>query len=64
MEWVERLASLVTVLAIVSFAVYAAALVRMPTGRRPEITPVDRFGRALPAQENPDYRDTEEEQER
>jgi hypothetical protein len=54
MEWVERLASLVTTLAIVSFATYAAALVRMPTDRRPTIRPIDRFGRPLADQENPD----------
>jgi hypothetical protein len=63
MELVERLATLTTTLAVVCFIGYVVALVRMPTGRRPLVTPVDRLGRPLPPQENPDYRDTEDEHE-
>jgi hypothetical protein len=59
MAWVEGIAAAATVLAMASFVVYVAALVRLPTGRRPKITPTDRLGRPLPAAENPDYRDTE-----
>jgi hypothetical protein len=62
-EWVERLATVTTLLAIVCFLGYVIALVRMPSGRRPKVTPVDRLGRPLPPRENPDYRDTEEEHE-
>jgi len=61
MMWVEDIATVTVVLAVLCFILYIIALLRMPTGRRPAITPLDRLGRPLPAAENPDYRDTEEE---
>ena len=61
MIWVEDIATVIVVLSVLCFILYIIALLRMPTGRRPEITPQDRLGRPLPPAENPDYRDTEEE---
>ena len=61
MMWVEGIATVTVVLAVLCFVLYIIALLRMPTGRRPTITPLDRLGRPLPPAENPDYRDTEEE---
>jgi len=49
------------VLSVLCFVLYAIALLHMPTGRRPAITPLDRLDHPLPPAENPDYRDTEEE---
>ncbi len=63
MQWVEGIAMVTVLLSIGCFGLYLVALLRMPTGRRPLITPTDRFGHALPPTENPDYRDTEEERE-
>jgi len=63
MQWVEGIAMVTVLLSIGCFGLYLVALLRMPTGRRPLITPTDRFGHALPPTENPDYRDTEEEHE-
>ena len=61
MMWVEDIATVTVVLAVLCFVLYVIALLRMPTDRRPAITPLDRLGRPLPPAENPDYRDTEEE---
>jgi len=61
MIWVEDIATVIVVLSVLCFILYIIALLRMPTGRRPEITPLDRLGRPLPPAENPNYRDTEEE---
>jgi hypothetical protein len=43
------------------FILYLIAILRMPTGRRPTIVPMDRLGHPLPPTTNPDYRDTEDE---
>lgn len=61
MMWVADIAAVTVILSVLCFILYVIALLRMPTGRRPAITPLDRFGRPLPPAENPDYRDTEEE---
>jgi hypothetical protein len=61
MQAVEAIATLITVASILCFLLYVAALLRMPTGHRPTVTPLDRFGTPLPATENPDYHDTEDE---
>ncbi len=61
MIWVEGIATVTVILSVLCFILYVIALLRMPTGRRPAITPLDRLGRPLPPAENPDYRDTEEE---
>lgn len=63
MIWVEDIAALTVVLSVVCFILYAVDLLRLPTDRRPEITPLDRLGHPLPPAENPDYRDTEEERD-
>ncbi len=63
MVWVEDIAAVTVVLSIVCFLLYVVDLLRLPTDRRPEITPLDRLGRPLPPDENPDYRDTEEERD-
>ena len=57
----EGIAAVVAFLSIVFFALYVAAILRMPTGRRPKVVPLNRFGEDLQPDENPDYRDTEEE---
>jgi hypothetical protein len=62
MQWAELIATGTAVLSILCFVLYVIAILRMPTGRRPLIVPLDRFGRPLPPGTNPDYRDTEEEQ--
>ncbi len=61
MVWAEGLAAGIAMLSLVCFALYAVAILRMPTGHRPTIVPRDRLGRPLPPSTNPDYRDTEEE---
>lgn len=61
MLWVEDIAAVAVILSIACFILYAIDLVRMPTKRRPTITPLDRLGHRLPPAENPDYRDTEED---
>jgi len=61
MMWVEDIATVTVVLSVLCFILYVMALRRMPTDRRPTITPLDRLGHPLPPAENPDYRDTEEE---
>jgi len=61
MAWVESIAAGTTVLSILCFVLFAVEILRMPTGRRPTIVPMDRLGRPLPPSLNPDYRDTEEE---
>ena len=63
MAWVEGIAAGTTSLAILCFILYVIALIRQPTGHRPLITPLDPLGRPLPPDENPDYRETEEERE-
>jgi len=63
MQWVEDIATVTVLLSLACFGLYLVALLRMPTGRHPLITPTDRFGRPLPPAENPDYRDTEDEHE-
>jgi len=63
MMWVEGIATVTVVLSVLCFILYVIALLRMPTGRRPEIIPLDRLGQPLPRAENPDYRDTEEERD-
>jgi len=63
MHGVESIAMVTVLLSIGCFGLYLVALLRMPTGRRPLITPTARFGLPLPPAENPDYRDTEEEHE-
>jgi hypothetical protein len=61
MVWVEDIAAASAILSIVCFLLYVVDLLRLPTDRRPAITPLDRLGHPLPPAENPDYRDTEEE---
>ena len=63
MVWIEDIAAVAVILSVLCFVLYVIALLRMPTDRRPEITPLDRLGRPLPPAENPDYRDTEEERD-
>jgi hypothetical protein len=63
MVWVEDIAAVITSLAILCFILYVIALLQQPTGHRPLITPLDRLGRPLPPDENPDYRETEEERD-
>jgi hypothetical protein len=63
MVWVEDIAAVTTSLAVLCFILYVIALLQQPTGRRPLITPLDRLGRPLPPDENPDYRETEEERD-
>jgi hypothetical protein len=63
MTWVEGVAAVTTSLAILCFILYVIALMWQPTGERPLITPLDRFGQPLPPDENPDYRETEEERD-
>jgi hypothetical protein len=58
----EDIAAGTTICSILCFVLYLIAILRMPTGRRPTIVPMDRFGHPLPPSTNPDYRDTEEEQ--
>jgi len=58
---VEGIATGTSILSIVCFILYVVAILRQPTGRRPTIVPMDRFGRPLPPSENPDYRDTEDD---
>ena len=61
MALVEGIAAGTSMLAIVCFVLYVAAILRQPTGQRPMIVPMDRLGRPLPPSENPDYRDTEDD---
>ena len=61
MQWVEAIAAGTVAFSILCFVLYVIAILRMPTGRRPTIVPMDRFGHPLPPSTNPDYRDTEEE---
>ena len=63
MVWVEDIAAVTVSLAILCFILYVIALLQQPTGERPLITPLDRLGRPLPPDENPDYRETEEERD-
>ena len=63
MIWVEDIAAATVVLSVVCFILYAVDLLRLPTDRRPQITPLDRLGRPSPPAENPDYRDTEDERD-
>jgi hypothetical protein len=62
MQWAEFIATGTAVLSILCFVLYAISILRMPTGRRPRIVPMDRLGHPLPPSTNPDFRDTEEEQ--
>ncbi len=61
MPWAEGIAAVTVALSILCFVLYIIAILRMPTGRRPTIVPMDRLGRPLPPSTNPDYRDTEDE---
>lgn len=63
MQGIQDIATVTVLLSLGCFALYLGALLRMPTGRRPLITPTDRFGHPLPLAENPNYRDTEDEHE-
>lgn len=63
MIWVEDIAAVTVALSVICFILYAVDLLRLPTDRRPRITPLDRLGRPLPPAENPDYRDTEDERD-
>ena len=61
MRLAETIAAGTVIGSILCFVLYLIAILRMPTGRRPTIVPMDRLGRPLPPSTNPDYRDTEEE---
>lgn len=63
MVWVEDIAAVIVVLSVVCLVFYVVDLLHQPTNRRPEITPLDRLGRPLPPDENPDYRDTEDDRD-
>jgi hypothetical protein len=61
MTLAEAIAAGTVALSILCFVLYIIAILRIPTGRRPTIVPMDRLGRPLPPSTNPDYRDTEDE---
>ena len=61
MQIVEGIVAVTAVLSVLAFALYVAALVRLPTGRRPKVQGFDRYGRPLPPAENPGYQETEDE---
>jgi hypothetical protein len=63
MIWAESVAAGTVILSILCFVLYVIGILRMPTGRRPLIVPMDRLGRSLPPSTNPDYADTEEERQ-
>lgn len=63
MHWVEGIVTVTVLLSLGCFGLYIVALLRMPRGRRPLITPTDRLGHPLPPAANPDDRSTEGEHE-
>jgi hypothetical protein len=54
-------ATVLSILSIVSFAGYLASLLRAPSSGRPKTPVLSRFGEETPPQENPGYKETEEE---
>lgn len=63
MQTIEAIIAVWAILSIVAFLVYAIGLFRMPTGKRPKTPTYNRFGDPLPAQQNPDFTETENESE-
>jgi hypothetical protein len=61
MQVAEGTITATAVLSILAFALYVAALVELPTGRRPKVPGIDRYGQPLPPAENPGYQETEDE---
>ena len=41
MQWAESIAAGTVVLSVLCFVLYMVAILRMPTGRRPTIVPMD-----------------------
>jgi hypothetical protein len=60
----EGIASAVTILSIVAFALYIGSMFRSQSDHRPLIVPTNRFGEPMPPDRNPDYRSVEDETQR
>lgn len=60
---VEDVIAVIVGLSVLFFLVYAAGLLRMPTGRRPDTPTYDRYGDPLPESPNPGFQETEDERE-
>lgn len=58
---VEAAAAVVTVLAIVTFGLFLVSMSRLPSSGRPRTPVINRWGEKLPPEENPGYRETEDE---
>jgi hypothetical protein len=59
---VEGVAAGVTAISVVAFLGYLVALFRSPSSGRPRTPVYNRFGEELPPEENPGYKETEDEQ--
>ncbi|HEX8919147.1 MAG TPA: hypothetical protein VF898_11640 [Chloroflexota bacterium] len=64
MQIVEGAIVVTALLSIGFFLLYLIGSLRLPTGKRPKTPTFDRLGRPLPAQENPGFKETEDEEER
>ena len=60
---VEAISAGVTLLAILAFAGYLVAMLRSPSSGRPQTPVYNRLGEELPPEENPGYKETEQEHE-
>lgn len=63
MQVVTTVITILVILSIVTFLLYVVSILRLPTGRRPRTPTYDRFGDPLPAEVNPGFAETEDEEE-
>lgn len=61
---VEVIAGMLVVAIVLLLVPYSLSVWRLPSGRRPLTPKYDRLGRRLGEEENPDYLETEPEEER
>jgi hypothetical protein len=59
---VETVSAALTLMSICFFAVYVVSLIHEPTGERPRTPVFGPLGEELAPEENPGYKETEDEQ--
>lgn len=62
MQIVEGAVAALTVLSVLLFGCYLVAMFRSPSGQRARTPVYSRLGEELPPEENPGYKETEDEQ--
>jgi hypothetical protein len=63
MQIVEDGVAVLTILSVLCFAGYVVASLRTPGGERPRTPVYNRLGEPLPPEQNPGYKETEDEEQ-